>query len=92
MFQIDFSPHRDPRHDPVVEPLSPEQLEMLVLRLREHVQVKQIRVSEHFQDADPLRANSITASRFRQVSRVSVCYHSHLLLAHITYKLIIICL
>ena len=68
MFQTDFSPHRDPRLDPVVEPLSPEQLEMLVLRLREHVQVKQIRVSEHFQDADPLRANSITSSRFRQVS------------------------
>ena len=81
MFQTDFSPHRDPRRDPVVEPLSPEQLEMLVLRLKEHVQVKQIRVSEHFQDADPLRANSITTSRFRQVSLVSVwCCHSHLLL------------
>lgn len=45
--------------------LSTEEVELLMARVREHC--KRIRLSDHFQDADPLRANSITVFRFRQV-------------------------
>ena len=39
----------------------------LIARIQEHVSTNRIRVSEHFQDFDPLRSGSISAARFRQV-------------------------
>jgi Ca2+-binding EF-hand superfamily protein len=39
---------------------------LLVARIREFVEVNRIRVSEHFEDFDPLRSGSIGVSRFRQ--------------------------
>ena len=39
----------------------------LIARIQEHVITNRIRVSEHFQDFDPLRSGSISAARFRQV-------------------------
>ena len=45
----------------------PVSLEQLVKRLQEHVLCNRIRVSEHFQDFDPLRSGSISAAKFRQV-------------------------
>ena len=39
----------------------------LIARIQEHVINNRIRVSEHFQDFDPLRSGSISAARFRQV-------------------------
>ena len=49
------------------EPIS---LEQLVKRLQEHVLSNRIRVSEHFQDFDPLRSGSISAAKFRQVLKI----------------------
>ena len=45
----------------------PVSLDQLVKRLQEHVLSNRIRVSEHFQDFDPLRSGSISAAKFRQV-------------------------
>ena len=42
----------------------------LIARIQEHVITNRIRVSEHFQDFDPLRSGSISAARFRQVLHV----------------------
>jgi len=39
----------------------------LVARVQEHVHTNRIRVSEHFQDFDPLRGASISTARLRQV-------------------------
>lgn len=39
----------------------------LLRRVQEHVLVNRIRVSEHFQDFDPLRSGVISNQRFRQV-------------------------
>ena len=63
--QIFFSPPdpspRSPHHPP-------EEVDVgeLVARIQEHVHTNRIRVSEHFQDFDPLRSGSISATRFRQ--------------------------
>ena len=55
------SPH-SPHHLPEVV-----DVEELIARIQEHVSTNRIRVSEHFQDFDPLRSGSISAARFRQV-------------------------
>ena len=55
--------------EPDLRRLSAEEVELLMARVREHC--KRIRLSDHFQDADPLRANSITVYRFRQVRRTA---------------------
>ena len=52
------SPHRPPEVVDVGE---------LIARIQDHVSTNRIRVSEHFQDFDPLRSGSISAARFRQV-------------------------
>ena len=39
----------------------------LLRRVQEHVLVNRIRVSEYFQDFDPLRSGVISNQRFRQV-------------------------
>ena len=52
------SPHR---------PLEVVDVGELIARIQEHVSTNRIRVSEHFQDFDPLRSGSISAARFRQV-------------------------
>lgn len=52
---------------PACHLLSPEDMEMLIARIREHIECNRIRLADHFKDSDPLRANSITAYRFRQV-------------------------
>ncbi len=43
----------------------------LIARLQEHVYRNRVRVSEHFQDFDPLRSGSIGTARFRQVRECS---------------------
>ncbi len=52
---------------PSPQPLPLEEVERLVTRIREHIKCNRIRLADHFQDSDPLRANSITLYRFRQV-------------------------
>ena len=68
--------HSSPEAPPIDHtPLSdkPEvDISELIARLKEHVQCNRIRVSEHFQDFDPLRSGSISNTRFRQVR--CVCY------------------
>ena len=61
-------PHPSTKH-PSQPPTAqePVSLDQLVKRLQEHVLCNRIRVSEHFQDFDPLRSGSISATRFRQV-------------------------
>jgi DNA repair protein RadC len=53
---------------PSGEPLPPAEEEVLITRIREHVKSNGIRLADHFKDSDPLRANSITNYRFRQVN------------------------
>jgi len=48
----------------------------LVARIQEHVHTNRIRVSEHFQDFDPLRSGSISAARFRQVELSVLAFFS----------------
>ena len=61
-------PHPSTKH-PSQPPTAqePVNLEQLVKRLQEHVLSNRIRVSEHFEDFDPLRSGSISTSKFRQV-------------------------
>ena len=49
----------------------PVDIAELVARIRDHVTTNRIRVSEHFEDFDPLRSGSIYQSRFRQVQGTS---------------------
>ena len=51
----------------------PVSLDQLVKRLQEHVLCNRIRVSEHFQDFDPLRSGSISTAKFRQVRQCVPC-------------------
>ena len=53
---------QSPHHPPEVVDVGE-----LIARIQEHVSTNRIRVSEHFQDFDPLRSGSISAARFRQV-------------------------
>ena len=48
-------PHYSDNADgqPLLQPLPPEKVELLISRLREHIQCNRIRISDHFQDSDP---------------------------------------
>ena len=78
--------HSSPETPPIDHtPLSEVDIFELIARLKEHVQCNRIRVSEHFQDFDPLRSGSISNTRFRQVRcvclHVCVCAHGMLILS-----------
>ncbi len=50
-----------------ITPIEDVDVDELVARIREYIVTNRIRVSEHFEDFDPLRSGSISISRFRQV-------------------------
>ena len=63
--------------NPSQAPVSPAEVQVLLSRLREHVNRKRLRPTDYFCDADPLRSGTVTVYRFRQVRGVNQSLVEH---------------